>query len=61
VSCAAGAVGASAWPRARLVFLLHDLEGWKHSEIAEQAGLAVGTTKAHLHRARQLLRKELSS
>lgn len=48
-------------PRARLVFLLHDLEGWKHSEIAEQAGLAVGTTKAHLHRARQLLRKELSS
>lgn len=47
-------------PRARLVFLLHDLEGWKHSEIAERAGLAVGTSKAHLHRARQLLRKELS-
>ncbi|MEN8158438.1 MAG: RNA polymerase sigma factor [Myxococcota bacterium] len=47
-------------PRARLVFLLHDVEGWKHGEIAEQTGLAVGTSKAHLHRARQLLREELS-
>jgi RNA polymerase sigma-70 factor (ECF subfamily) len=47
-------------PRARLVFLLHDVEGWKHGEIAEQTGLAVGTSKAHLHRARQILREELS-
>jgi RNA polymerase sigma-70 factor (ECF subfamily) len=47
-------------PQARLVFLLHDVEGWKHGEIAERTGLAVGTSKAHLHRARQLLREELS-
>ena len=45
--------------RARLVFLLHDLEGHKHREIAEMTGIAVGTCKAHLHRARQLLRTRL--
>ena len=47
-------------PQARLVFLLHDVEGYKHGEIAELTGLAVGTSKAHLHRARLLLREELS-
>jgi RNA polymerase sigma-70 factor (ECF subfamily) len=47
-------------PQARLVFVLHDVEGWKHAEIAERAGVAVGTSKAHLHRAQQLLREELS-
>jgi RNA polymerase sigma-70 factor, ECF subfamily len=47
-------------PQARLVFLLHDVEGYKHAEIAELTGLAVGTSKAHLHRARRLLREELS-
>jgi RNA polymerase sigma-70 factor, ECF subfamily len=47
-------------PQARLVFLLHDVEGYQHNEIAELTGLAVGTSKAHLHRARLLLRKELS-
>jgi RNA polymerase sigma-70 factor (ECF subfamily) len=51
---------AALSPQARLVFWLHDVEGWKHGEIAEQAGIAVGTSKAHLHRARQLLREELS-
>ncbi len=51
---------AALSPQARLVFLLHDVEGWKHGEIAEQTGIAVGTSKAHLHRARQLLREELS-
>jgi RNA polymerase sigma-70 factor (ECF subfamily) len=51
---------ATLSPQARLVFLLHDVEGWKHGEIAERAGIAVGTSKAHLHRARQLLREELS-
>jgi RNA polymerase sigma-70 factor (ECF subfamily) len=51
---------AALSPQARLVFLLHDVEGWKHGEIAERTGLAVGTSKAHLHRARQLLREELS-
>jgi RNA polymerase sigma-70 factor (ECF subfamily) len=46
-------------PRARSVFVLHDLEGYGHAEIAEIAGMAIGTSKAHLHRARDLLRKAL--
>jgi RNA polymerase sigma-70 factor (ECF subfamily) len=45
--------------RARMVFVLHDVEGHKHREIAEMTGLAVGTCKAHLHRARGLLRAAL--
>ena len=47
-------------PQARLVFLLHDVEGYQHGEIADLTGLAVGTSKAHLHRARRLLREDLS-
>ena len=46
-------------PGARAVFVLHDVEGWQHEEIAEQLGLAVGTSKAQLHRARRLLRERL--
>ena len=46
---------------ARTVFVLHDMEGYKHTEIAQLAGMAVGTSKAQLSRARQLLRKALSS
>ncbi len=46
---------------ARTVFVLHDVEGYKHKEIAQVAGMAVGTSKAQLSRARQLLRKALSS
>ena len=45
---------------ARTVFVLYDVEGYQHSEIAEMTGLATGTCKAQLHRARQLLRKALS-
>jgi len=44
---------------ARTVFVLHDVEGYKHEEIAEQHGIAVGTCKAQLHRARRLLREAL--
>ena len=44
---------------ARAVFLLHDLEGYRHREIAEMTGIAVGTCKAQLHRARGLLREAL--
>lgn len=47
-------------PQARRVFLLHDVEGFKHHEIATETGLATGTSKAHLHRARTLLRRWLS-
>lgn len=46
-------------PQARTVFVLHDVEGYKHREIAAMIGLAEGTCKAHLHRARKLLRKAL--
>ncbi len=43
-------------PRARAVLVLHDVEGWKHQEIAEVLQMAVGSSKAQLHRARGLLR-----
>jgi RNA polymerase sigma factor (sigma-70 family) len=46
-------------PRARAVLVLHDIEGWKHHEIAEELGMAVGSSKAQLHRARGLLRTAL--
>jgi len=46
--------------RARTVFVLHDVEGFRHEEIAALAGMAVGTSKAQLHRARRLLREALS-
>lgn len=44
---------------ARAVFVLHDVEGYRHREISEMTGIAVGTSKAHLHRARRLLREAL--
>jgi RNA polymerase sigma-70 factor (ECF subfamily) len=46
-------------PRARAVLVLHDIEGWKHEEIAEALGMAIGSSKAQLHRARHLLRTRL--
>ena len=45
--------------RARAVFVLHEIEGYQHDEIAGMLGVAVGTCKAQLHRARQLLRRAL--
>jgi len=47
-------------PGARAVFVLHDVEGYKHAEIAERTGVATGTSKAQLHRARRLLREALT-
>jgi RNA polymerase sigma-70 factor (ECF subfamily) len=44
---------------ARLAFVLHDVEGYQHQEIAQQLGVSVGTVKAQLHRARRLLRDKL--
>ncbi len=44
---------------ARHVFVLHDVEGYRHEEIAEALGVTTGTTKAQLHRARLLLRRHL--
>ncbi|WP_243039131.1 RNA polymerase sigma factor [Dyella sedimenti] len=46
-------------PRARAVLVLHDIEGWRHEEIGAELGMAVGSSKAQLHRARGLLRKAL--
>jgi len=44
---------------ARQVFVLHDVEGYRHEEIARLLGVASGTSKAQLHRARRLLRESL--
>jgi RNA polymerase sigma-70 factor (ECF subfamily) len=46
-------------PRARAVLVLHDVEGWKHEEIGRELGMAVGSSKAQLHRARGLMRAML--
>ena len=43
----------------RQVFVLHDVEGYRHEEIAVLLGVTVGTTKSQLHRARMALRREL--
>ena len=43
-------------PGAREVFVLHDIEGYRHEEIARLTGVAAGTSKAQLFRARRLLR-----
>ena len=40
---------------ARTVFVLHDVEGYQHDEIAKMTGTAEGTCRAQLHRARKLL------
>jgi RNA polymerase sigma-70 factor (ECF subfamily) len=45
---------------ARTVFVLHDVEGFKHEEIAERLGVTTGTSKAQLHRARMALRRYLN-
>jgi RNA polymerase sigma-70 factor, ECF subfamily len=44
---------------AREIFVLHDVEGHKHREIASMLGITAGTSKRQLHRARMLLRKHL--
>ncbi|MCI0448837.1 MAG: RNA polymerase sigma factor [Chlorobi bacterium] len=45
--------------QARMAFVLHDIEGYKHHEVSEMMNIEVGTSKAHLHRARKMLREEL--
>jgi RNA polymerase sigma-70 factor (ECF subfamily) len=44
---------------ARTVFVLHDVEGFQHDEIAKMTGTAAGTCRAQLHRARKLLMEAL--
>jgi RNA polymerase sigma-70 factor (ECF subfamily) len=45
--------------RAREVFVLYDVEGYSHEEIAELTGVSVGTSKSQLHRARMIMREYL--
>ena len=45
---------------AREVLVLHDIYGYRHTEIAEMLDLAAGTCRAHLHRARRKLQKVLT-
>ena len=44
---------------ARQVFVLHDIEGYRHEEIADMLGLATGTVEVATHRARMTLRQHL--
>ena len=44
---------------AREIFVLHDVEGYKHHEIGTLLGISAGTSKAQLHRARMMLRRHL--
>jgi RNA polymerase sigma-70 factor (ECF subfamily) len=46
-------------PQARAVLILHEIEGYTHDEIGETLEISAGTSKAHLHRARHLLREML--
>lgn len=45
--------------QARQVFVLHDVEGYAHHEIADMLGVTTGTSKSQLHRARKLLQEAL--
>src|SRR6059036_150038 len=47
-------------PGAREIFVLHDVEGYKHREIAAMLEITAGTSKRQLHRARMLMRKHLN-
>jgi len=47
-------------PGYRAVFVLHDIEGYEHEEIARLLGISVGTTKSQLHKARMRLRRMLN-
>ena len=46
--------------RARLVFVLFAVEGYRHEEIAKMLNMAVGSSKSQYHRAKSLLRASLS-
>ena len=47
-------------PGARAVFVLHDVEGYRHEEIGQLLGVSIGTSKSQLHRARMTLRVHLN-
>ena len=43
-------------PGYRIIFVLHDIEGYEHNEIAEMLGCSIGNSKSQLHKARMKLR-----
>lgn len=45
--------------KAKLIFILFEIEGYKHKEISQMLNIEEGTSKAHLHKARKILREEL--
>jgi RNA polymerase sigma-70 factor (ECF subfamily) len=47
-------------PGYRSVFVLHDVEGYEHEEVADLLGVSVGTSKSQLHKARMRLRELLN-
>ena len=47
-------------PSSRAAFLLHDVEGYEHKEVSEMLGIAIGTSKSLVHRARMKLRERLN-
>jgi RNA polymerase sigma-70 factor (ECF subfamily) len=47
---------ASLAPGYRIIFVLHDVEGYEHNEIAEMLGCSIGNSKSQLHKARMKLR-----
>src|SRR5207248_3394907 len=46
-------------PGYRTIFVLHDVEGFEHNEIAEMVGCSFGNSKSQLHKARWRLREPL--
>ncbi len=46
-------------PGYRMVFVLHDVEGYEHNEIAVMLGCSIGNSKSQLHKARMRLRSLL--
>jgi len=48
-------------PGYRTIFLLHDVEGYEHNEIATMVGCSIGNSKSQLHKARMKLRELLKT
>ena len=48
-------------PGYRTIFVLHDVEGYEHNEIAEMVGCSIGNSKSQLHKARLKLRELLKA
>jgi RNA polymerase sigma-70 factor (ECF subfamily) len=46
-------------PGYRAIFVLHDVEGYEHNEIATLVGCSIGNSKSQLHKARMKLREFL--